>query len=424
MKIDHPIRLATRIARSSYIQRRSLATPSHTAPHIPSSSSSSSSASSSSNLKNRISEKLDDGLTFDDFVSGDFENLVDGGGVGGGGGGGIKTVTMGNTKQPRIPTHLRAKIPTGSSYTSIKSDLRKLNLHTVCEEARCPNIGECWSGGKSSATATIMLMGDQCTRGCRFCSVKTNRKPGPLDLHEPENTAEAISRWGLGYIVLTSVDRDDLVDGGAAHIAETILKIKQKAPSILVEALTPDFSGRHADVRTVALSGLDVFAHNVETVPRCTPFVRDRRANFNQSLDVLRFAKEESRKEGKELITKTSIMLGVGEETEEVVEALKRLREVDVDVVTFGQYMRPTKGHMKVARYVEPAEFDKWREVAEEMGFLYVASGPLVRSSYKAGEFFIENVLKKRRAEAAKIAAGELVAADAKIENHVEKNTA
>jgi len=269
-------------------------------------------------------------------------------------------------------------------------------------------------------------MGDQCTRGCKFCSVKTSRAPPPLDVHEPENTAEAISRWGLGYIVLTSVDRDDLADGGAAHIASTISKIKQKAPNILVEALTPDFANKGAEaVHKVAVSGLDVFAHNVETVERCTPFVRDRRAGFQQSLDVLMEAKKAAKEAGKELLTKTSIMLGVGETGEEIEEALRRkfidialrtslipgLRSADVDIVTFGQYMRPTKRHMKVDRYVVPEEFAKWKGVAEDMGFLYVASGPLVRSSYKAGEFFIENVLKKRRAEAAKQATGELASA-------------
>lgn len=173
-------------------------------------------------------------------------------------------------------------------------------------------------------TFSLQLMGDTCTRGCRFCSIKTSRAPPPLDPHEPENTAEAISRWGLGYIVLTSVDRDDLADGGAAHIASTISKIKHKAPKILVEALTPDFSGDEAQVATVALSGLDVFAHNVETVERCTPFVRDRRANFEQSLRVLRHAKRVSAEAGREVITKTSIMLGVGEQDDEVVDALRR----------------------------------------------------------------------------------------------------
>ncbi|BEI85093.1 hypothetical protein CcaverHIS002_0504940 [Cutaneotrichosporon cavernicola] len=318
---------------------------------------------------------------------------------------------------PRLPSFLKHPIPRGKSYTSIKQDLRGLGLHTVCEEAKCPNIGECWGGGKGTATATIMLMGDTCTRGCRFCSIKTSRAPPPLDIHEPENTAEAISRWGLGYIVLTSVDRDDLVDGGAAHIASTISKIKQKAPKILVEALTPDFAGKGEEtIAMVATSGLDVFAHNVETVERCTPFVRDRRANFQQSLDVLITAKRSAEAAGKEILTKTSIMLGVGEHPDEITEALKRLREAEVDVVTFGQYMRPTKRHMKVDRYVEPDEFAKWKQVAEEMGFLYVASGPLVRSSYKAGEFFIENVLKKRRAAAAERATAELSAAGAKAD--------
>jgi len=238
------------------------------------------------------------------------------------------------------------------------------------------------------------LMGDTCTRGCRFCSVKTSKTPLPLDPHEPENTAEAISRWGLGYIVLTSVDRDDLVDSGAHHFAETIRKIKQKAPHILVEALTGDMAGNLEHVAVVANSGLDVYAHNIETVEALTPFVRDRRATFRQSLNVLRRAKAEGVR-----VTKTSIMLGVGETEGQVLDALRELRSVDVDVVTFGQYMRPTKRHMKVDRYVEPAEFEKWKQVAEQMGFLYVASGPLVRSSYKAGEFFIENVLRGKGME-------------------------
>lgn len=252
-------------------------------------------------------------------------------------------------------------------------------------------------------------MGDTCTRGCRFCSVKTSRRPPPLDPHEPEHTAEALSRWGLGYVVLTSVDRDDLADGGSRHFAETISKIKSKAPHILVEALTGDFMGDLEAVAHVARSGLDVYAHNIETTEELTPFVRDRRAKFRQSLKVLETAK--ASKEG--LITKTSIMLGLGETEEQLMDALKgllrytyslgcilipqlELRKVDVDVVTFGQYMRPTKRHMKVTEYITPEAFEKWRVKALDMGFLYVASGPLVRSSYKAGEAFIENVLKKR----------------------------
>lgn len=380
--------LVKRIAQgSSRVHLRTLATAVSTPPQA--------SSSASSSTPRRF-PKLDDGLTFEDFASG--EELPQ-----------IEKVTMGNTSQPRLPSFLKHPIPTGASYSGIKKDLRGLGLHTVCEEAKCPNIGECWGGGKGNATATIMLMGDQCTRGCKFCSVKTSRAPPPLDIHEPENTAEAISRWGLGYIVLTSVDRDDLVDGGAAHIASTISKIKQKAPNILVEALTPDFANKGPEViHQVAVSGLDVFAHNVETVERCTPFVRDRRAGFEQSLRVLEEAKKGARAAGKELLTKTSIMLGVGERGDEIEETLRRLRQSDVDVVTFGQYMRPTKRHMKVDRYVEPVEFAKWKQVAESMGFLYVASGPLVRSSYKAGEFFIENVLKKRRAAAAERAAAEL----------------
>lgn len=317
----------------------------------------------------------------------------------------------------RLPEWLKTPIPSAGAnpeYAKIKADLRGLGLHTVCEEARCPNIGECWGGSnKATATATIMLMGDTCTRGCRFCSVKTNRAPAPLDPHEPENTAEALARWGLGYVVLTSVDRDDLADGGAHHFAETIRRIKQKKPTLLVEALTGDFMGDLDMVKVVAESGLDVYAHNVETTEGLTPYVRDRRATFQQSLKVLKHVKDVKGKEG--IITKTSIMLGLGEQEEELFDALRRtypflarmertanisclteLRKADVDVVTFGQYMRPTKRHLKVEKYVTPEEFDLWKQRALDMGFLYCASGPLVRSSYKAGEAFIENVLRKR----------------------------
>ncbi|KAI2605488.1 lipoic acid synthetase mitochondrial precursor [Hypoxylon fragiforme] len=296
----------------------------------------------------------------------------------------------------RLPEWLKTPIPAGNeNYKKIKADLRGLGLHTVCEEARCPNISECWGGSnKNEATATIMLMGDTCTRGCRFCSVKTNRKPPPLDPHEPEHTAEALARWGLGYVVLTSVDRDDMADGGAHHFAETIRKIKAKKPSLLVEALTGDFLGNLDMVGVVADSGLDVYAHNIETVEGLTPFVRDRRATFRQSLNVLGHVKQVRGREN--IITKTSIMLGLGEQEHEVMDALRELRKVDVDVVTFGQYMRPTKRHLQVEKYVTPDEFEMWRQRALDMGFLYVASGPLVRSSYKAGEAFIENVLRKR----------------------------
>ena len=210
-----------------------------------------------------------------------------------------------------------------------------------------------------------MLMGDTCTRGCRFCSVKTLKVPPPLDLHEPEHTAEALSRWGLGYVVMTSVDRDNLADGGAHHWAETVRKIKSKAPTILVECLTGDFAGNLDMVKLVATSGLDVYAHEVETVEASTSQVRDRRATFRQSLAVLKAAK--AAKPG--LITKTSIMLGLGEEEEQIFDALKELRAIDVDVVTFGQYMRPTKRHMPVSEYVTPDVFEQWHIRALEMVF-------------------------------------------------------
>ncbi|KAI0149474.1 lipoic acid synthetase [Xylariaceae sp. FL1272] len=299
----------------------------------------------------------------------------------------------------RLPEWLKTPIPAGNeNYKKIKKDLRGLKLSTVCEEARCPNISDCWGGSdKNAATATIMLMGDTCTRGCRFCGVKTNRKPAPLDPHEPEHTAEALARWGLGYVVLTTVDRDDLVDGGARHFAETIRKIKAQKPSLLVEALTGDFQGNLDMVEIMATSGLDVFAHNIETVEGLTPYLRDRRATFRQSLNVLEHVKKV--KGAENVITKTSLMLGLGEQEYELMDALKELRKINVDVVTFGQYMRPTKRHMKVEKYVTPDEFEMWRQRAMDMGFLYVASGPLVRSSYKAGEAFIENVLRKRSGE-------------------------
>nr|KAJ3420184.1 hypothetical protein HK105_005983 [Polyrhizophydium stewartii] len=308
----------------------------------------------------------------------------------------------------KLPEWLKTEIPAGENFKKIKQDLRGLKLHTVCEEARCPNIGECWGGGEEkTATATIMLMGDECTRGCRFCSVKTNRKPGPLDPNEPEHTAEAISRWGLDYVVLTSVDRDDLPDGGASHFASTVRLIKQKAPQILVETLTGDFQGSLKDVETVALSGLDVYAHNIETVENLQPYVRDRRAGFKQSLSVLEHAK----KVRPDLITKTSMMLGLGQTDDEVMQALKDLRVIDVDVVTFGQYMRPTTKHMKVEEYVHPDKFQHWATVAEGLGFKYVASGPLVRSSYKAGEFYIKNMLKSKAAAAGAAAKDEITLA-------------
>lgn len=299
-------------------------------------------------------------------------------------------------RQPKPEWMKRPALPGGERYTEIKQKLRELKLHTVCEEAKCPNLGECWGGGDGhTATATIMLMGDTCTRGCRFCAVKTSKAPPPLDPDEPENVSKAIAEWGLDYVVLTSVDRDDLPDQGSNHIAATIRGLKQRAPQMLVEALVPDFQGDEECVERVALSGLDVFAHNVETVERLQNVVRDRRAGWEQSLRVLRKAKAVAAGQGKRLITKTSLMLGVGEKPAEIEAALRALRAADVDVVTFGQYMRPTKGHMPVTEYVTPEAFQGWQRMAEELGFRYAAAGPMVRSSYRAGEFFLKNMLKE-----------------------------
>lgn len=329
-------------------------------------------------------DTLNKGPSFEDFISGKAAQVsLDP----------LERARSNVEETQRLPKWLKTPIPKGSNYHKLKEDVRDLKLSTVCEEARCPNIGECWGGGdKSKATATIMLLGDTCTRGCRFCSVKTNRRPGAPDPMEPENTAEAISRWGLGYVVLTTVDRDDLIDGGSHHLAETVRRIKQKAPNTLVETLAGDFRGDLQAVDVMAQSGLDVYAHNLETVENLTPHVRDRRATYRQSLAVLDRAKQTV----PTLITKTSLMLGLGETEEEVLNTLKDLREIKCDVVTFGQYMRPTKRHMKVVEYVTPEKFEFWKEKALKMGFLYCASGPLVRSSYKAGESFIENVLRKR----------------------------
>eukprot|EP00842_Homolaphlyctis_polyrhiza_P004779 jgi/Hompol1/5301/HPOL_004320-RA len=374
--------------RTRMIARRSLSAPAaqaQTESQSPSQSPSASDAASHQARRASISERLAHVPALGEFME-QTENSLQ------------PLTTKAHTK---LPPWLKTEIPTGSDFKRIKADLRGLKLHTVCEEARCPNIGECWGGGEQkTATATIMLMGDECTRGCRFCSVKTNRKPAPLDPAEPEHTAEAISRWGLDYVVLTSVDRDDLADGGAEHFAQTVRLIKQKAPKILVECLTGDYQGSLKDVETVALSGLDVYAHNIETVENLQAYVRDRRANFKQSLSVLRHAKQVR----PDLITKTSMMLGVGETDDEVMQTLKDLRSIDVDVVTFGQYMRPTKKHMKVEEYVHPDKFAHWAKVAEGLGFKYVASGPLVRSSYKAGEFYIKNLLNKKAGTAATLA--------------------
>ncbi|XP_017468591.1 PREDICTED: lipoyl synthase, mitochondrial [Rhagoletis zephyria] len=310
----------------------------------------------------------------------------------------------GENERLRLPPWLKTTIPMGKNFAKIKTQLRELKLATVCEEARCPNIGECWGGGEhGTQTATIMLMGDTCTRGCRFCSVKTARKPPPLDPAEPVNTAKAIASWGLDYIVLTSVDRDDLPDGGSNHIAETVREIKERNPNIFVECLVPDFRGDTKCVETIANSGLDVYAHNIETVEKLTPFVRDRRAHYRQTLTVLREAKQFNPK----LVTKSSIMLGLGETDAEVEQTMLDLREAGVECLTLGQYMQPTNKHLKVIEYVTPEKFKHWEKRGNELGFLYTASGPLVRSSYKAGEFFITSILKSRQEQTEKVVEAE-----------------
>ncbi|GLJ54472.1 hypothetical protein SUGI_1169890 [Cryptomeria japonica] len=270
------------------------------------------------------------------------------------------------------PKWMKASVPGGDKYTAIKTKLRELKLHTVCEEARCPNLAECWSGGETgTATATIMILGDTCTRGCRFCAVKTSRKPPPPDPDEPY-------QW-------------------SGHFAETVSKLKELKPQMLVEALVPDFQGNSECVQKVAISGLDVFARNIETVEELQTVVRDRRANFKQSLEVLKMAKSFA---PPGTLTKTSIMLGCGETPVQVIKTMENVRKAGVDVMTFGQYMRPTKRHMPVSEYVTPEAFDDYQKLGMEMGFRYVASGPMVRSSYKAGEYYVKSMIEADREKA------------------------
>jgi lipoic acid synthetase len=292
------------------------------------------------------------------------------------------------TLPARKPDWLRVRLPAGpqqDQFHGLKSRFRARGLHTVCEEARCPNIFECWGQG----TATVMILGETCTRGCRFCSVQTGKPGGAVDSNEPENTAISLAEMGLAYVVLTMVDRDDLADGGAAHVAKTVRRMKHHSPSLRVETLVGDFQGDHEDLRVVVQEGRpDVFAHNVEVVPRLQRSIRDVRCSWERSVDVLVAAKELGAS-----IVKTSLMVGLGEERDEVLSAMQLLRDADVDVLTIGQYLRPTKRHASVQRYVEPAEFADYEKLGLEMGFRFVASGPLVRSSYRAAEVFLTGAL-------------------------------
>lgn len=292
---------------------------------------------------------------------------------------GMKNTNTNSERLPK-PKWLRIKGTTSPKYQTLKTEVRKHKLATVCEEAKCPNISECWSHG----TATIMLMGAVCTRACRFCSVDTGNPNGWLDKDEPAKSADTVALMDLDYIVLTSVDRDDLVDGGAQHYADTIFAIKQRCPKTRVEALTPDFQGREKDIRTLMDSGLDVFAQNVETVERLTHPVRDPRAGYWQTIQVLEYAKQYK----PDVLTKTSLMLGLGETDSEILATMDDLRKANVDILTLGQYLQPTKNHLPVQRYVTPENFKRLREIGLEKGFFEVASGPMVRSSYRADRVF------------------------------------
>jgi lipoic acid synthetase len=280
------------------------------------------------------------------------------------------------------PHWLRAKMPSGAGYSGTRNIVHEHRLSTVCEESMCPNIGECWNAG----TATIMVLGSVCTRACRFCAVDTGNPKGWLDHEEPLNAARAVKLMGLKYVVITSVDRDDLADGGAGHYAACVREIKNLNPETAVEALTPDFNGVKEHVELVVDSGLEVFAQNVETVRRLTHPVRDPRAGYEQTIDVLRHAKAYR----PDVLTKTSLMLGLGERDNEIMKTMDDLRDAGVDILTLGQYLRPTPNHLPVERYVSPQEFDAYRREGLEKGFVEVVAGPMVRSSYRA-----EQVLQK-----------------------------
>ena len=303
---------------------------------------------------------------------------------------GIKAVKNGqkankfaSTPAEKKPNWIRVKASFDPKYKLVKDQVASKKLNTVCEEAMCPNISECWSSG----TATFMLMGSVCTRACRFCSVDTGNPKGWLDQEEPLKTAKAVRTMGLKYVVLTSVNRDDLEDGGAEHYAQTVQAIKDLNPNTAVEALTPDFKGIKSSIDTIVNSGIEVFAQNLETVKRLTHPVRDPRAGYQQTLDVL----YESKKINKEVLTKTSLILGLGETDEEIEQAMDDLIDHKVDILTLGQYLRPTLNHLPVERWVTPEEFEKYREIGISKGFLEVVSGPMVRSSYRAEQALQKN---------------------------------
>ena len=305
---------------------------------------------------------------------------------------GIKAIRNGqkynkfaNIPSPKKPSWLKVKAEFNQNFHKVKEQVQSKQLNTVCEEAHCPNISECWSAG----TATFMLMGSVCTRACKFCSVDTGNPNGWLDKDEPLNTAKAVQVMKLKYVVLTSVNRDDLPDGGAQHFASTVKLIKDLNPNTAVEALTPDFKGLSSSIETLVNCGLEVFAQNIETVERLTHQVRDIRAGYQQTLDVL----AESKRINPKVLTKTSIILGLGETDLEIEQTLNDLAKNKVDIVTIGQYLRPTRNHHPIERWVTPEEFEKYRQIGLNKGFLEVVSGPMVRSSYRAERVLhIDNV--------------------------------
>ncbi len=275
------------------------------------------------------------------------------------------------------PSWLKMKIPSGENYIKVRKTLQKYNLHTVCEEASCPNVSECWGVG----TATIMIMGDVCSRGCKFCNVETG-KPFELDSEEPQHVAKAIKEWNLRYVVITSVCRDDLPDEGSAHFAKTIQCIKSECPNTVVESLIPDFSGNEKFIETIVKAKPNVIGHNIETVKRLSPSIRDLRANYTQSLKVLKYVKELD----SSIFTKSSLMLGLGESEEEILQTAQELRDVDVDFITLGQYLQPSLSHLSVKEFVTPEKFYQLKLDLKKLGFLHVESGSFVRSSFRASD--------------------------------------
>ena len=283
------------------------------------------------------------------------------------------------------PSWLKMQIPSGENYVKIKKTLQNYNLHTVCEEASCPNVSECWAAG----TATIMIMGNICSRGCRFCDVNSGR-PLALDFEEPDRVADAIHEWNLRYIVLTSVCRDDLEDEGSDHFAKTIKKIKSKCPNTFVESLIPDFGSNYEFLKKIVNAKPHVISHNLETVERLSPTVRDPKADYNQSLQVLHSIK----KFDDSITTKSSIMLGFGETEDEIFQTGKDLRNVGVDIFTLGQYLQPSLKHLPVKEFIPPNKFNYYKHSLTKMGFLHVESGPLVRSSFRASD--VISLIKSR----------------------------